>query len=217
MVELAGSDVGKGQAPGWPGISPRWTSSAKQGTGTAASEAGRVWFTLSHGILNEVFSPRVDETCIRDMGMLISDGRGFFSEEKRDTETVLRYAEPGVPVYQLTNTCVEKRYRIEKTILTDPRRDVLLQQVRFVPLVGSLEDYQLFALLAPHLRNRGAGNNAWVGRHKGIQVLFAAVEGRALAFACSTGWHSVSVGYVGVSDGWQDVSRHGSMTWRWIS
>ena len=44
-------------APGWPGISPRWTSSAKSGVGTALNLHSRVWFTLSHGILNEVYYP----------------------------------------------------------------------------------------------------------------------------------------------------------------
>ncbi|MCA9168738.1 MAG: hypothetical protein KDB23_13780 [Planctomycetales bacterium] len=42
-------------APGHPGIAPRWTSSAKDGVGTAMTSATRVWFTHSHGILNEVY------------------------------------------------------------------------------------------------------------------------------------------------------------------
>jgi hypothetical protein len=37
-------------APGGPGISARWTSSAKTGVGTALSNKSHVWFTLSHGI-----------------------------------------------------------------------------------------------------------------------------------------------------------------------
>ncbi len=203
------------QAPGWPGIAPTWTSSAKQGVGAAVSEASRVWFTLSHGILNEVFAPRLDQACIRDMELLVSDGRGYFAEEKRDTGTVLEYLEAGIPAYLLTNTCAEGRFRIEKTVLTDPRRDVLLQQVRFVPLIGSLEDYRIFALIAPHLRNRGAGNSAWVGEHKGMPMLFAAVDGMAMALACSAGWINTSAGYVGISDGWQDISQHGAMNWRY--
>jgi hypothetical protein len=47
-------------APGWPGLPARWTSSAKSGIGTALGAASRVWFTLSHGILNEIYYPRVD-------------------------------------------------------------------------------------------------------------------------------------------------------------
>ncbi len=41
-------------APGWPGIPARWTSSAKTGLGTAIGRDSRVWFTVGHGILNEV-------------------------------------------------------------------------------------------------------------------------------------------------------------------
>ena len=47
-------------APGWPGIPGRWTSAAKSGVGTALA-GSPVWFTLSHGILNEIYAPRIDE------------------------------------------------------------------------------------------------------------------------------------------------------------
>ena len=47
-------------APGWPGIPARWTSSAKSGVGTALGAGSRVWFTISHGILNEIYYPSVD-------------------------------------------------------------------------------------------------------------------------------------------------------------
>jgi len=57
------------EAPGSPGIRPRWTSSAKSGIGTALADTSRVWFTISHGILNDVYYPRVDQACIRDLGL----------------------------------------------------------------------------------------------------------------------------------------------------
>ena len=59
-------------APGWPGIPPRWTSSAKTGVGTALNQHSKVWFTLSHGILNEVYFPRVDQACTRDLGFNVT-------------------------------------------------------------------------------------------------------------------------------------------------
>ena len=59
-------------APGWPGIPARWTSSAKSGLGTAVSRDSHVWFTLSHGILNEVYYPRVDIPQIRDLGFIVA-------------------------------------------------------------------------------------------------------------------------------------------------
>ncbi|MEO8137852.1 MAG: hypothetical protein ABI831_28230, partial [Betaproteobacteria bacterium] len=77
------SAVTAAYAPGWPGSEPRWTSSAKTGVGTSLSAASRVWFTLSHGILNEIYYPRLDSPCTRDIGLIVTDGRDFFSEEKR--------------------------------------------------------------------------------------------------------------------------------------
>lgn len=201
-------------APGWPGIPPRWTSSAKSGVGTALSPTSRVWFTLSHGILDEIYYPRLDWACTRDLGLIVTDGQAFFSEEKRQTHSQVEYLAKGVPAYRLTNTCTQGRYRIEKEVAADPQRDVVLQRIRFTPLQGKLADYHLYVLLAPHLGNRGYGNTAWVGDYKGIPMLFAERQGEAaLALASSAPWLQRSVGFVGISDGWQDLNSHRQMTW----
>lgn len=42
-------------APGWPGIAATWTSSAKAGVGCALPGTSRVWFAISHGIVNEIY------------------------------------------------------------------------------------------------------------------------------------------------------------------
>ena len=202
-------------APGHPGIPPRWTSSAKSGVGTSLSSESRVWFTLSHGILNEVYYPRIDQACIRDMELLVSDGKEFFSEEKRHTHFELDTLAEGIPAFELTNTCKDGHYRIHKTVLTDPKRDVLLQRIRFEPLRGSLSDYHLYILLAPHLGNHGAGNTAWVQDYKGLPVLNAQRGEIALSLACSIPWLKRSVGFVGASDGWQDVYQHKQMLWEY--
>ena len=62
------------EAPCGPGIPARWTSSAKDGVGAALSERSRVWFTISHGIVNEIYYPRVDQACVRDLGLIVPDG-----------------------------------------------------------------------------------------------------------------------------------------------
>src|SRR5258708_546244 len=196
-------------APGWPGISARWTSSAKSGVGTALGAASRVWFTLSHGILNEIYYPQVDSACTRDFGLIITDGATYFSEEKRHARSEVSLIAPGVPAFHLRNTALDGRYRLEKDVLTDPSTDVLLQRVRFVPLAGQTADYRVYALVSPHLSNHGAGNTAWVGDYKGTPVLFAERNGCALALACSARWLARSVGFAGVSDGWQQLFADG--------
>jgi glucoamylase len=201
------------QAPGQPGIAPRWTSSAKNGVGTSLCLESRVWFTTSHGILDEVYYPRVDQACVRDLGLIVTDGQDFFSEEKRHTEHRIEYPVPGCPAYRLTNTDNRGRYTIEKVVLADPSYDVVLQQVQFTPSQGTRGDYHLYALLAPHIGNRGAGNTAWVGDYKGVPMLFAQRAGNALALACSAPWVKRSAGFVGASDGWQDIHQHKRMMW----
>ena len=202
-------------APGWPGIPPRWTSSAKTGVGTALNLHSRVWFTLSHGILNEVYFPRVDQACTRDLGLIVTDGASFFAEEKRSCSFENTAIEPGVPAYELTNTDLQGRFWIEKEVFTDPCRNVVLQKIRFEPLLGRLAEYRLYVLLSPHLANHGTGNTGWTGDYKGEPMFFAERNDCALALACSAPWLHRSVGFVGVSDGWQDLSKHFQMTWEY--
>jgi glucoamylase len=202
-------------APGVPGIPARWTSSAKTGVGTALSNKSHVWFTLSHGIFNEIYYPRIDQACVRDMGLIVTDGADFFSEEKRDAGHEVEWLADGVPAFRLVNTCRDGRYRIEKQIVTDPYRNTVLQRVQFIAQQGSLSGYHLHVLLAPHLGNHGSGNTAWVDEFEGRPLLFAQRNGNALALACSAPWSKRSVGYVGSSDGWQDLKAHKQMTWEY--
>ena len=207
------SDPQERLAPGWPGIPPRWTSSAKTGVGTSLTLHSRVWFTISHGILNEIYYPRVDQACTRDLGLIVTDGSSFFSEEKRHCSFENLPIEPGIPAYELVNTSLDGRYRIEKEVLTDPYRNVVLQRIRFHPMKRNLRDYRMFVLLAPHLGNCGFGNTAWVGDYKSVPMLFAERESVALALACSVPWRKRSAGFVGFSDGWQDLSQNFQLTW----
>jgi len=203
-------------APGWPGIPARWTSGAKSGVGTANNTSSSVWFTISQGILNEIYYPHVDKACTRDFQLLITNGKDFFCEEKRDTQHEIQFLSSGVPAYKLINTCNHGNFRIEKEIIADPFRNSILQKIKFTPLKGSLSDYNIYVLLAPHIGNYGSGNTGWVGEYKGLPMLFAEREDASLALACSIHWKNASVGFVGTSDGWQDISQNKQMTWQYL-
>ena len=198
------------EAPGWPGIQPRWTSSAKSGLGTAILQSSRVWFTISHGILNEIYYPRVDQACVRDVGLIVTDGESFFAEVKRSCTTVVESVEDGVPALLLTSTHRDGRFRIVNRVIADPLSDAVLMHIRLDDLGrGGL---RLFAILAPHLVNGGAHNRAWRDAYKGDQMLFAHGDGSNLAFAADQPFLASSVGFVGVSDGWQQLSRAFKLT-----
>ena len=198
---------------GWPGIPARWTSSAKSAVGTALNPASKIWYSISHGILNEIYYPQVDHACTRDAEFLVTDGCVFFSEEKRHTRaSVYNFAE-GIPGYIIHTSCVENRYHIRKEIVADPTRDSLLMKVSFSQKRNSLLPLRLFFLVAPHLGNHGNDNTGYYGKYKGFPMLIAERKDVSMAVACSSPWLRGSAGFVGFSDGWQDLFQHKQMMW----
>ena len=101
---------------GAPGIEPRWTSSAKEGVGTAYHTSCRVWFTLSHGIVNEIYYPHVDKPNTRDFQFLISDGETFCHEEKRDLDHLIEYPRARLCILS------PHEFRAERPLSFDQRR-----------------------------------------------------------------------------------------------
>jgi len=195
---------------GAPGIEPRWTSSAKEGVGTAYHTSCRLWFTLSHGIINEIYYPRVDQPNTRDFQFLISDGETFCHEEKRDLNHLVEYPERDSVFYRLTNSERHGRYRLVKHVLTDPHRSVLLVHTKVEVLDESLRGkLRLYALLAPH----GAANSARCSEISASKLIHAQREDVHLVVACSSEFARRSVGYVGASDGWQDLMSNFTMDW----
>jgi glucoamylase len=203
-------------APGAPGTDPRWTSSAKDGVGTAYSTSACLWFTLSHGIVNEVYYPHVDMPNTRDLQFLITDGDTFCHEERRDLDHVTEMPEPHALLYRLTNSDRGGRYRLVKDIVGEPHSSVLLMHTRLEIMDPKLRGkLRLYALLAPHLKGTGKHNSATWHDVAGRKCFHAQREDVHMVFGCSPDFTRRSVGYVGRSDGWQDLRGHFRMDWEW--
>ena len=202
------------RAFGAPGIEPRWTHSAKEGIGTAYHTSCHVWFTLSHGILNEIYYPTIDQPNTRDVQLLITDGESFLHEEKRDLQHEVSYPERNCLLYRLVNSDPAGHYRIIKHVLADPHRSVVLMHVRLeAPDVVLRRKLKLFVLLAPHLLRGGADNSAWVCEFAGRKLFHVAREGTHLSLGCHPDFVRRSVGYSGASDGWRDLVDNFQMDW----
>jgi len=199
---------------GAPGIEPRWTSSAKCGIGTAYHSSSNVWFTLSHGIINEIYFPHVDSPNTRDLQFLITDGESFCHEERRDLEHKTVYPEQNSLFYRLTNSDREGRYRLVKEIVVDPHSSVLLMHTRLEVLDPKLRGkLRLYALLAPHLKGTGKNNSAWWCGLDGRKLFDVQREDINMSFGCTPDFTRRSIGYVGASDGWQDLTDNFKMDW----
>src|SRR5690348_17766790 len=57
-------------------------------------------------------------------------------------------------------------------------------------VISTLSLHDALPIFAPHLVNRGADNNAWLGAFKGREMLFASGSGNSLALACSAPWRA---------------------------
>jgi glucoamylase len=198
-------------APGAPGIDPTWTSSDKDIVGTSLG-ASRTWFTLGFGIINEVYYPRVDVPQIRDLGFIVADNAGFWCEIKRLKDYELTLPQPGVPAPTVVHR--HERFTLTIRIAPDALRDALLIDL----VLEGDKSLRPYVLLAPHLGGSGHDNVAAVGRHYSRKVLWAEQGPFGLALATvdssqNDAFGRLSAGYVGFSDGWQDFSRNGAMTW----
>ena len=194
---------------GHPGIEPKWTHGSKQGMGTAYSTASKVWFTLWNGTVTEVFYPTIDKPQLRDWQYLVSDGQSWFQAEKQHLDTSIEQLDCHSLGYRLTNTDPQGRYQIVKEVIGDPHLACILQHTQFQ---GSL-DLHLYALCAPHLEIGGKGNNGYVVNIAGRKVLVAQKEETWLATAATIPFKNLSCGYVGQSDGWQDLADNYIMDW----
>ncbi|MGB6696041.1 MAG: glycoside hydrolase family 15 protein, partial [Terracidiphilus sp.] len=204
----------QGEAFGGPGLQPRWTSSVKDAVCTAYAASSRIWFTCSHGILNEIYHPTIDHAQVRDMEFLISDGETFVHEEKRDLLSDFEYIDHEALGVRYVNRDPDGRYTLIKEIICDPHHGVVLQRVRLEGRAELVPRLKVYALLAPHLDGGGAGNSARAVDIAGHKVVLAWKNEWSLVMSASCGFKRVSCGFVGASDGWQDLVKNFRMDWQ---
>jgi glucoamylase len=202
-----------GAAFGHPGITPTWTTSNKDGIGTAYATSSRVWFTLAQGILTEIYFPTIDRPQVRDAQFLVTDGESFFHEEKRDLKSDVVRLEAQTLGYHVTNSDPGGRYRIEKQIISDPHSSCVLINARLVASNAWAGKLKIFFLLAPHLEVGGSNNSAAKINIAGRPALLAWKNSNYLAIGCNRDFVRSSCGFVGFSDGWQDLHDNFKMDW----
>jgi glucoamylase len=198
---------------GRPGMPPKWTSSSKDGIGTAYSTASRVWFTVSYGILNEIYYPSIDRPQVRDMQFLVSDGERLFHEERRHLRSEVDPIEGDALGYHVVNSDPDGRYRLVKEVIADPHESCVLIETALEGEPAFLDRLSVYALLAPHLDVGGWGNSARTVEVGDAVVLVAWKGDTWLAMGADTGFSRVSCGYVGASDGWQDLNDNCRLDW----
>jgi glucoamylase len=223
------TNLPQGDAPRDGMISAVWSSANKQFLGTAyeaydssggysasspTAPISKVWFSGASGVMTEIFWPSVDTPQVIDSQFLVSDGKNFF-EEKHNSQTTVEWLAQGVPAFHVTNTDPQGRFVIEKTVFSDPDRDVVIQHVRITRNVPGLNFYYLHK---PAVGNTPMGNSAKVsmgsrGREGDLPAgMYAWQDQQAQAVLFSIPLNQVSAGFSGGTDGYQDIRNHLAMT-----
>jgi glucoamylase len=198
---LSAAQSPTGEAPGSPGVKATWTNGNKQGVGTASSLASKVWFTLGDGVVTEVYYPAVDRANLRVLELIVTGPDGFFERESADTTHRVEVVHPDALVFRQINTSRSNRYRITRTVFTDPARQTVLLQTRFEPLRSGV--LSLWVYVDPAINNSGLKDVGTVS-----STALVAHEGPlALAVVGSMPFIEATAGFVGTSDGVDDLRR----------
>ncbi|HET7560668.1 MAG TPA: hypothetical protein VFK80_11970, partial [Limnochordia bacterium] len=189
------------------GVDLGWQHGAKQGIGTAAARDSKVWFTIAKGALSEVYFPRIDSACLRDLKLVVV-GPGFIHDEQRDMHNEIARPEPRALAYCITSRGPD--YVLTKEICTDPKGDALLIRVRFT----APKTHRLVLITTPRLGNRGAGGNAGVEQGGDPAALRAWRDDLHVCLLADRPWRAATCGYTGPDDPWHELARHGRLVSR---
>src|SRR6266446_594000 len=106
---------------------------------------------------------------------------------------------------RMVNADREGRYRVVMEVISDPHQACVLIDTRLEGNPNFLAKLHLYVLLAPHLNVGGWGNNGNVARIAGREFLTAHKDSSWVALAATAPFRKRSCGYVGTTDGWQQL------------
>lgn len=216
-------------APGAPGRASTWAYSGKTGIGTSYEDYGsngysgdavtgpvsKTWFSLTHGIVTETMFGLIHEAQIKDLEFALI-GEDFVDFERTDMVSEIDYLhkdDSGRPLslaYKISNKDKDGRYEVEKHVFTDPDRNSLF--LRLIVRTNG-EAVTPVLLLNPHVANTGEGDFALAGN----EILTAWDGENFLSLIGDRAFDKSSAGFVGVSDGREDLADNGQLDWTYRS
>ena len=94
----------RGAAPGGPGAQSYLDEARKDCFGTARNNTSKVWFTVADGVLSDVFSPTIENTNVKTLQYIVTDGKTFADLQERDMTYTVSSPDRSGMVCQVTST-----------------------------------------------------------------------------------------------------------------
>ncbi len=200
-----------GEASGFPGVQGSWSSARKVQVGTfnenGSTAHSPLWFSLAEGTLTEVYYPTIDQAQLKDSQFIVTDGKKFFQQEK-DLFHQTDVLSPSL--VKMTNIDPSGRYKISHTYFSLQNSATLIDEIE---VQVNTDGIRFYLLTNPQLNNTAAHDKATI-RDDGFFFEEASTQLRVLS---STGFRKKSVGFVGFTDGFQDLARDYRMDYSFTS
>ena len=186
------------RAPGAPGADAHWLSAAKNGFGTSNTLPSKVWFTLTDGVLSEVYYPTLDVPNVQSLQLIIVTPEGKVETESEDmTHSMVVIDDARSLSFRQDNTAKSGAYVISKSYVVDPQRDSLLLHISFRSRTSESIGYRLYVDYDPSLNNSGMHDTAWTEG----EALLATDGDKASALIAKPAFAEATNGFLGISDG----------------
>jgi glucoamylase len=164
-----GGDPPSITAPGAPGVTSYFDLARKDCVGTARNTTSKVWFTVADGVLSDVYEPTIDNTNVKSLEYVVTDGSTFTDLQTRD----LTYTVAGDPTGMsctVTATSAAHSYQLVTTYIADAARDAVLMHTRLQARAGTktkVNKLHVYAYLDAHVNGNGGGGTANGGADTG--------------------------------------------------
>src|SRR2546421_3184769 len=156
-----------GIAPDGPGTLSYFDLARKDCLGTAFNTTSKVWFTLANGVLSDIYYPTIDNTNVKTLQYIVTDGSTFTDLQTRDTTYTVQSLSKRMLDCRVTTSANSGKYRIITDYVSDPNHNTVVMHVHFVALVGTLSSYKLYVRYDPSINGNGGGGSGNGGRAHG--------------------------------------------------
>lgn len=131
--------------PGWPGALSYFDLARKDCLGTSRTTESKVWYTIADGVLSDVYYPTIDNTNVKSLQFIVTDGATFTDLQERDMTSTAEVLGASGMVCRVTSTAKSGAYQLVTDYVTDPARDTVLISTKLSPAgQGSLQLYARF-------------------------------------------------------------------------
>ena len=119
----------------------------------------QVWYTVAAGVLSDVYYPTTDNTDVKTVQYIVTDGRTFTDLQTRDMTYTVRPLDGTGMACQVTSTAKSGAYRLVTDYITDPLRDSVVMHTTYVPLTPQARGYHVYVRYNALINGTGGGDS----------------------------------------------------------